>query len=175
MCSVCIVIIIAIFSSVFDHTSSYARRLRKKHRFLQWKAVRTLWSRSGRGPSSIEPVAGAQFYFSAGVDKSFSRGFCVRPYLFPYVRLVIFYFCVFFYLARSTAPKPKQQKTTAAYREHAYLQLTKTLPPTSSSRQHHAHLAGPRYAMPSCLYRMQPSLTRASHLVNLSTAAAFCT
>ena len=114
MCSVCIVIIIAIFSSVFDHTSSYACRLRKKHRFLQWKAVRTLWSRSGRGPSSIEPVAGAQFYFSAGVDKSFSRGFCVRPYLFPYVRLVIFYFCVFFLSCSEHSPQAQTTENNSS-------------------------------------------------------------
>ena len=67
----------------------------QRPKVLQKKAVRTLWSRSGRDPSSIELVAGAQIFFPAGVDEGFSRGFCVRPSPFSYVRLfVIFLFSV---------------------------------------------------------------------------------
>ena len=60
----------------------------QKLKLLQRKAVGTP-SRSGRDPSSIERMAGAQSCFSAGVDMSFSRGFCVGPYSFSYVRICL--------------------------------------------------------------------------------------
>ena len=72
----------------------------------------------------------------------------------------------------------KQQKTTAACTEHACLPPAEckpaTLPPRSSSRQHHARLAGPPCVMPSYFYQILRSITRPHRLVHLSTAAACC-
>ena len=111
------------------------------------EAVRTMWSRSGRDPSSNERVAGAQSFF----PRKWMRA-CMRPYSFSYLRTTFFKIC--FYFARSTKPKSKSSNERQK-QPHAESMLlppadyTNTpLPPRGSSRQHHARLAGPRCAMP---------------------------
>ena len=100
------------------------------------------WSKSGRYPSSIERVS---FFFFAGVDKSFSLGFCVRPNSFSCVRTTVKKMCYLFCSEHS----PRAQITdNSSSMQRACLPpadyKTTALPPRSCSRQHHARLAGPR-------------------------------
>ena len=86
----------------------------QKLKLLQRKAVGTP-SRSGRDPSSIERMAGAQSCFSAGVDKTISRGFCMRPY-FIFIRTYdSSCFCKTAFFARSAlGAQTTDTATTAA-------------------------------------------------------------
>ena len=65
---------------------------------------------------------------------------------------------VFLFCSEHTAQEPRQQIATATLPPGDYKNTTQ--PPRSSSRQHHARLAGPRCAVPSCSCRILRSITR---------------
>ena len=76
-----------------------------------------------------------------------------------YVRTIIFCFL--------SGAQPRAQTTDSSTMQRACLPptdyKTTALPPSSSSRQHHARVAGARCAMASCLYRSLRSITRRHH------------
>ena len=83
----------------------------------------------------------------------------MRPYSFSHVRgllKMVLLFC--------SEHSPRAQTTENNSMKRVCLPpadyKTITLPPRSSSRQHHARLAGPRCAVPSCSCRILRSITR---------------
>ena len=125
----------------------------------------------GRGLGAIRALWSAWqcFFFPAGVDKSVSRAFYVRPnfILIPgtYIR------AIFFFLLSSTHPEPRQH-IIASIIQRACLpppDYKTTAPPPSSSSssccswQHHARMTGPRCALARWFCRSLRSITRPHH------------
>ena len=85
----------------------------------------------------------------------------MRPYSFSYSGVRTTFSCFFL------GPQPRAQTTDSSTMQRACLPptdyKTTALPPSSSSRQHHARVAGARCAMASCLYRSLRSITRRHH------------
>ena len=138
-----------IFSSVFEHilysTSTFRQNAKdvdtgrpSGHFGRGLGAIRALWS----------AWQALKVFFPAGVDKSISRGFCMRSDLFSYVRTIFFCF--------EHSPEPRQQ-IAAPCRDMATSSWLPTYSPAAQQQQQEAPCACGRcalcYAINSCFCR----------------------